>query len=127
MDGNQSGRPDDELAGRAPGFEEAAGTDTGFGSAPVTDIVHVIRVLRLGGYKLKLWFNDGTAGDWDFSELATRETGPMVEPFKDPAFFNQVFIECGGLAWPNGFDWSPEALHADMAAAGVLKVESAAA
>ena len=27
------------------------------------DIVHVIRVLRLGGYRLKLWFSDGTAGD----------------------------------------------------------------
>lgn len=93
----------------------------------MTDIVHVIRVLCRGGYQLKIWFNDGTAGDWDFSELATRETGPMVEPFKDPAFFNQVFIDFGGLAWPNGFDWSPEALHADMAAAGVLKVESAAA
>jgi len=93
----------------------------------VTDIVHVIRVLRLGDYRLKLWFSDGTAGEWDFADLATRETGPMVEPFKDPAFFSRVFLEFGGLTWPNGFDWSPEALHADMAAAGVLKVESAAA
>jgi len=93
----------------------------------VTDIIHVIRVLRMDGYRLKLWFSDGTAGEWDFSELATRETGPMVEPFKDPAFFKRVFVEFGGLTWPNGFDWSPEALHADMAAAGVLKVESAAA
>ena len=47
----------------------------------MTDIVHVVRVLRLGGYRLKLWFSDGTAGEWDFSELATHETGPMVEPF----------------------------------------------
>jgi hypothetical protein len=92
----------------------------------VTDIVHIIRVLRLGGYRLKLWFTDGQAGEWDFSELA-RDSGPMVEPFKDPAYFNRVFVEFGGLAWPNGFDWSPEALHADMTAGGVLKFESAAA
>ena len=92
----------------------------------MTDIVHIIRVLRLGGYRLKLWFSDGQAGEWDFSELV-RDTGPMVEPFKDPAYFSRVFVEFGGLAWPNGFDWSPEALHADMAAAGVLKFESAAA
>ena len=93
----------------------------------MTDIIHVIRVLRLGGYRLKLWFSDGTAGEWDFSDLAINDRGPMVEPFKDPDFFARVFVEFGGLAWPNGFDWSPEALHADMAAAGALKFESAAA
>lgn len=93
----------------------------------MTDIVHIVRVLRLGGYRLKLWFTDGTAGEWDFSDLARVERGPMVEPFRDPEVFNQVFVEFGGLTWPNGFDWSPEALHADMQAAGVLKVESAAA
>ena len=127
MDGDQSSGADGELGGVPPGFSESASPDSGLGYAPVTDIVHVVRVLRLGGYRLKLWFSDGTAGEWDFSELATRETGPMVEPFRDPVFFNQVFVEFGGLTWPNGYDWSPEALHADMAAAGVLKVESAAA
>lgn len=68
----------------------------------------------------------GQAGEWDFSELA-KEDGPMVDPFKDPAYFDRVFLDFGALTWPNGFDWSPEALHADMAAAGVLKFESAAA
>jgi hypothetical protein len=126
MGADQSGRLDTELGSNPPGFSESAGADTGFGFAPVTDIVHVIRVLRLGGYRLKLWFSDGQAGEWDFSELA-RETGPMVEPFKDQMFFNRVFVEFGGLTWPNGFDWSPEALHTDMAMAGVLKFESAAA
>ncbi|MGZ8362300.1 MAG: DUF2442 domain-containing protein [Caulobacteraceae bacterium] len=92
----------------------------------MTDIIHIIRVLRLGDYRLKLWFSDGQSGEWDFSGLAA-ESGPMVEPFKDQAFFNRVFVEFGALTWPNGFDWSPEALHADMAAAGVLKFESAAA
>lgn len=92
-----------------------------------TELVRVRKLERLGGYRLKLWCSDGRAGEWDFSDLARRETGPMVEPFKDPAFFNEVFVEFGGLTWPNGFDWSPEALHADMAAAGALKFESAAA
>jgi hypothetical protein len=43
---------------------------------------------------------------------------------RDPAYFNRVFLEVGALTWPNGYDWSPEALHADMAAAGVLAAES---
>lgn len=89
-------------------------------------IVHVRRLERRGPYRLKLWFTDGRAGEWDFSELA-REDGPMVEPFKDPAYFDRVFIEFGALTWPNGFDWCPEALHADMEAAGALSFESAVA
>ncbi len=91
------------------------------------EVVHVRKFKRLGGYRLKLWFTDGLAGEWDFSELAERKTGPMVEPFKDPAYFELVFLEFGALTWPNGYDWSPEALHADMMAAGVLKLETAAA
>lgn len=92
-----------------------------------TEIIRVRKLQRLGAYRLKLWFSDGRAGEWDFSDLAHRESGPMVEPFKDPAYFGRVFLEVGALTWPNGYDWSPEALHADMAAAGVLKRESAAA
>jgi hypothetical protein len=93
---------------------------------PNTDVVHVRRARRIGPYRLKLWFTDGTAGEWDFSGLAGR-SGPMVEPFKDPAYFDRVFIEFGALTWPNGYDWSPETLHADMKAAGALKFEPAAA
>jgi hypothetical protein len=88
-----------------------------------TDIVHVQKLKRLGRYRLKLWFTDGLAGEWDFSELARRQ-GPMVEPFKDAAYFDRVFLEMGALTWPNGYDWSPEALHADMIEAGALSPET---
>ena len=91
-----------------------------------TELIHVRRFKRLGAYRLKLWFTDGQSGDWDFSDLANR-TGPMTEPFKDPAYFDRVFLEMGALTWPNGYDWSSEALNAVMAAAGALTLESAAA
>jgi len=90
----------------------------------MNEIVRVRRIKRIGAYRLKLWFTDGLAGEWDFSEL-THDRGPMVEPFEDSAFFDRVFLEMGALTWPNGFDWSPEALHADMAAAGALSYETA--
>jgi hypothetical protein len=90
------------------------------------DIVHVRKIQRLGDYRLKLWFTDDMAGEWDFSELSRRD-GPMALPFKDPAYFDRVFLEMGALTWPNGYDWSPEALHSDMKAAGVLTREAAAA
>lgn len=91
-----------------------------------TEIVRVERFKRLGGYRLKLWFTDGQAGEWDFSGLLGRK-GSMTVPFSDPAYFERVFLERGALTWPNGYDWSPEALHSDMASAGVLRSESAAA
>jgi Protein of unknown function (DUF2442) len=60
------------------------------------EIVKIRRIERLGAYRLTLWFTDGQAGEWDFSELAG-ERDPMVEPFKDPAFFDRVFPEMGAL------------------------------
>lgn len=92
----------------------------------MTDLIKIRKLERLGAYRLRLWYNDGTSGVWDFSALAA-ETGPMVEPFNASAYFDRVFLEHGALTWPNGFDWSPEALHADMKAAGALKFEAAAA
>jgi hypothetical protein len=91
-----------------------------------TEVVRIRKLQRLGPWRLKLWFSDGRAGEWDFSDLARRGT-PVTLPFEDPAYFDRVFLEFGGLTWPNGYDWAPDALHADMNAAGVLKVESAAA
>ena len=88
------------------------------------EIVHVEKLQRLGDYRLKLWFTDGRAGEWDFSDLAHRDT-PVTEPFKDPAYFDRVFLEFGGLTWPNGYDWCPDSLHSDMMVAGALNIESA--
>lgn len=90
------------------------------------EVVHVRRFKVVGAYRLWLQFTDGLAGEWDFSALAT-DARPVTEPFREPAYFEKVFLDFGALTWPNGFDWSPEALHADMAAAGALKFESAAA
>jgi hypothetical protein len=89
------------------------------------DIVRVRKLERLGDHRLKLWFSDGRAGEWDFSGITKRDT-PMTRPLADPAYFDRVFLEFGGLTWPNGYDWAPDALHADMTAAGALKLESTA-
>lgn len=84
--------------------------------APMIDVVSVKPV---GGYRLRVGFSDGSAGIHDFASIATRE-GEMVRPLKDPAFFARVFVELGALAWPNGFDLDPIALHERMTAAGEL-------
>ena len=54
------------------------------------------------------------------------ETGPMVEPLRDPAYFARVFLEDGAPTWPNGFDASPGWLRREIEAKGALAREVAA-
>ena len=73
-------------------------------------LVHVTSVEVLDGYRLRLAFDDGTAGPIDLSDELW---GAMFEPLKDPTFFAQVRVdeECGTIVWPNGADFAPEWLH----------------
>ena len=82
------------------------------------DIVKVVKVEPLGGYRLRLLFSDGLQGEYDFSAIVA-EGGPMVQPLREPAFFARVFIELGALTWPNGFDLDSIALHDEMKIAKV--------
>jgi hypothetical protein len=82
-------------------------------------MIDVVSVKPVGGFHLRVAFSDGSAGVHDFSPTVARD-GEMVRPLKDPAFFARVFVELGALAWPNGFDLDPIALHDRMLAAGEL-------
>lgn len=83
-------------------------------------MIDVIGVRPLGGHKLEVEFSDEMVGERDFSFIKA-ESGPMLEPLKDPAYFRRVFIEDGVLTWPNGYDWDPIALHDEMKEAGELR------
>lgn len=65
----------------------------------------------------RLWirFSDGMAGEHDFGPMLG-ETGSMIAPLREPAYFARVFIEMGAPTWPNGFDISPEWLYRRMKA-----------
>jgi hypothetical protein len=62
-----------------------------------------------------LWlrYSDGVEGEVD---LSAGLTGPIFEPLRNVAAFAQARIEHGHLAWPNGADWSPESLRAQLGA-----------
>jgi hypothetical protein len=89
-------------------------------------MIEVREAQHLGDHRLRVEFSDDTVGERDFSFLA-RETGPMVEPLRDPAYFARVFVENGVLTWPNGFDLDPIALHNEMKQAGELHTAGTAA
>jgi hypothetical protein len=74
---------------------------------------------RLGGFRLRIRFNDGSEGVHDFEDMVA-EPGSMLEPLRDETYFSRVFLEFGAPTWPNGFDIAPEWLRREMAAAGEL-------
>ena len=82
-------------------------------------LIKVTRLEKLGGFRLRLRFSDGSGGTHDFSAMV-QESGPMMEPLRDPTYFARVFLEFGALTWPNGFDIAPEWLRREMDAAGEL-------
>jgi Protein of unknown function (DUF2442) len=79
-----------------------------------------VRIAKpLGDYRLVIEFSDDTMGERDFS--LTSETGPILQPLKEPTYFRRLFVENGAITWPNGYDWDPIALHDEMKAAGELR------
>jgi Protein of unknown function (DUF2442) len=82
-------------------------------------LTKVTRLERLGGFRLRVRFNDGSEGVHDFGAMVN-EPGPMLEPLQREAYFGRVFLEFGAPTWPNGFDIAPEWLRREMAAAGEL-------
>ena len=82
-------------------------------------LTKVTRLEKLGGFKLRVSFNDGTEGAHDFTALVNGP-GPMLEPLHDETYFARVFLEFGAPTWPNGLDIAPEWLRREMEAAGEL-------
>ena len=67
-----------------------------------------------GDYRIWVQFADGVSGEIDLEPDLWGEVGA---PLRAPALFAQVGLdEFGALAWPNGFDVVPDALHAELKA-----------
>ena len=82
-------------------------------------LTKVVRLEKLGGFRLRVHFNDGSEGVHDFAAMVN-ERGPMLEPLRDESYFARVFLEFGAPTWPNGFDIAPEWLRREMQTANEL-------
>lgn len=72
--------------------------------------MHVIEVIYLEKYRLRLSFNDGIIKDVD---LKDELYGEVFEPLMDVEFFKQVAVnpDTRTIEWPNGADFAPEFLY----------------
>jgi hypothetical protein len=73
-------------------------------------IYRVTSVEPLGGYRLRVGFDDQSAREID---LGTMLEGEIYGPLRNPAMFATVAIdpEVHTLVWPNGADFDPAVLH----------------
>ena len=82
-------------------------------------MIKIVGLSVAGDRALDLSFSDGTSARWHADDIIARDT-VMTRPLADPQNFARAFIECGALAWPNGLEFSPDALHRKLAASGAL-------
>ena len=72
--------------------------------------LHVLHVLYLRDYQLRLEFNDGKVKEVD---LEDELYGEVFEPLNGMELFKRVYVnpDTGTVEWPNGADFAPEYLH----------------
>ena len=63
-------------------------------------------------YCLFVRFKDGLTGR---VRLQREELTGVLAPLQDVRFFEQVFIDCGAVAWPGEIDLAPDAMYAQVA------------
>jgi Protein of unknown function (DUF2442) len=87
-------------------------------------MIELVHIKVAGDQLLDLAFSDGATARWSAETLIARDT-VLTRPLTDPAYFARAFIEAGALAWPNGLELSPMALHRRLDEAGALMRKAA--
>lgn len=82
-------------------------------------LVKVVKLKAMDNYKLWVRFSDGTEGVRDYSDMIA-ESGEMVKPLEDQAFFKRAFVSFGVPTWPNGFDVDAINLQMELRECGAL-------
>ncbi|MDH5642482.1 MAG: DUF2442 domain-containing protein [Nitrospira sp.] len=77
------------------------------------DVVEVKQIEALG---LFVRFMDGLTGEVRFKP---EHLNGVFEPLKDPAYFKQVYVDHGAVAWPGQIDLAPDAMYQEIKAKGV--------
>jgi hypothetical protein len=71
-------------------------------------------------FTLELCFSDETTGEYDFCPIIERDT-ILTRPLRDLQYFRSYYLELGALAWPNGLEFSGDAIHKTLRDAGKLQ------
>lgn len=73
-------------------------------------MIKVLTARYIGDFRVAVQFADGKDGVFDGKKLLDR-TGPLLEPLRQEDYFQRMFVDAGGLCWPNGLELSPAFVH----------------
>ncbi len=79
----------------------------------------VEQVQALQGYRLKVRFMDGLEGEAHLAAMLASPDAGVFASLRDPALFEQVFVQYGAVTWPGELDLAPDAMHERIKADGV--------
>jgi len=70
----------------------------------------IVAALPLRPHVVRVVFANGEVRDADIAPLLD---GPVFQPLRDPALFEQVYVdeETRTVAWPNGADLDPDVIY----------------
>jgi hypothetical protein len=68
-----------------------------------------VEVLR--GLRLRVRFNDGTAGIVEMAEFLSSPAAGVFAALRNESLFRQARIDLGAITWPDGLDLAPDAMH----------------
>lgn len=78
----------------------------------------ILSVIAHPAFRLEVTFVDGLHGYVDLSNKISRDDAGVFAKLKDPALFNQVFVEYGAVTWPGELDLAPDAMYDEIKKAG---------
>lgn len=78
----------------------------------------VSSVLVLPGFRLWVRFNDGLEGEVDMAREVHAADAGVFAALADPERFADARVEFGAVTWPGEIDLAPDAMHAEIKAAG---------
>ena len=73
----------------------------------------IVEVTPKPDHCLFVRFKDGTEG---IVRLREEQLTGALEPLRDQAFFQKVFIDHGAVGWPGEIDLAPDVMYAEVSA-----------
>jgi hypothetical protein len=74
----------------------------------------VAEVEALPGFRLRVRFNDGTAGIVEMGEFVKSDAAGVFAALRDENLFRQARVAVGAVTWSGELDLAPDAMHQEI-------------
>ena len=74
----------------------------------------VAEVKVLSGFRLRVRFNDDTAGIVEMADFIKSEAAGVFAVLRDEKLFRQARVAVGAVTWPGELDLAPDAMHREI-------------